>query len=123
MKQMTYLSKLTFILMTGLLTLSSPQVHAVETFYIADIEAVRSFNRDGRPPRISVELTDTAEVPAFEGQEFRAANPSRREMLATLLTAVSNGFQVEVLVESDELGVRDRPLIRELILVVPAPAP
>ena len=120
MKKTTYISKLMFIPMTGLLMLSSaPQAQAVEAWYTTEIDAVQTFNRSGRSPRILVELTDTATSPAFTGQEFRAPNRSRREMLATLLTAVSNGFQAEVLVDLDE----DSPLIRELVLIVPAAAP
>ena len=122
MKKTTYISKLMFIQMTGLLMLSSaPQAQAVEAWYTTDIDAVQTHNRDGgRTPRIFIELTDTAETPVFTGQEFRAPNQARREMLATLLTAVSNGFQAEVLVD---LEVGNRPLILDLVLLVPAPAP
>ncbi len=118
MKKTTYISKLMFIPMTGLLMLSSaPQAQAVEAFYTTDIDAVRTLHRDGRSPRIILELTDTAETPAFIGEDFRAPNRARREMLATLLTAVSNGFQAEVLVDLNEEGAS--PLIRDLVLIVP----
>lgn len=122
MKKTTYISKLMFILMTGMLMLSSAQAQAVDAWYTTEINAVQTHNRTGLSARIFVELTDTAETPVFEGQEFRVPNRSRREMLATLLTAVSNGFQAEVLVDLDELDVV-RPLIKDLVLIVPALAP
>ena len=61
-------------------------------------------------------LTDTAGNPAFANKTFIAKSGCENQMLATALTAVSNGLNVRVTTNPAQHG---RPVIEALVVVVP----
>ena len=110
-----YISKLVWVFITGLLVMSSAQ--AANEWFTTDVEAIRTRDKGANPPLVLVLLSDAAGSPAFTSKEFRIPNKSRKEMLATLLAAVTNGFQVEVFVD---LASANKPKLINLVLLVPA---
>ena len=111
-----YISTLIWVFITGLLVMSNAQA-AAEVF-VTDVEAVRTRDKGTSPPLVLVVLSDTDGSPAFTSKEFRVPDKSRKEMLATLLAAVTNGFQVQV---SVDLAAGNKPKLINLVLIVPAP--
>jgi hypothetical protein len=61
-------------------------------------------------------LTDTAGNPAFSNKTFIAKSGCENQMLATALTAISNGLNVRVTTNPSPHG---RPVIQALVVVVP----
>ncbi len=111
-----YISTLIWVFITSLLVMGNAQA-AAEVF-VTDVEAVRTRDKNTNPPLVLVVLSDTAGSPAFTSKEFKIPDKSRKEMLATLLAAVTNGFQVQV---SVDLAAGNKPKLINLVLIVPAP--
>ena len=62
-----------------------------------------------------IKLSDTAATPAFENRWFVALDSQKKEMLATALTAMTNGMQVWVNLSSS----RAYSIIRAMYLISP----
>ncbi len=104
-------------LVTGLFYVSSAM--AVPEFFICDIVSIgaKDRNSSNKPAKVIVTLDDSAGSPAFTKQEFKFPDRARKEMMATVLTALTNGFQVEVLTDLDTQS--KQPLITEIHIVTP----
>ncbi len=102
------------LMLTGVLYAGSAV--AVPQWYTCDIDTIGAKDRTdaGKPSKVVVTLDDTAGSPAFTDQEFKFPDRSRKEMMATVLTAITNGFQVDVFTDVD---VGKQPLIIEIHLV------
>ncbi len=111
-----YISTLIWVFITSMLVMGNAQ--AVTEVFVTDVEAVRTRDKGANPPLVLVVLSDTDGSPAFTSKEFKIPDKSRKEMLATLLTAVTNGFQVQV---SVDLAAGNKPKLINLVLIVPAP--
>jgi len=102
-------------LVTGLFYVSSAM--AVPEFFICDIDSIGAKDRQGKTPKVIVTLDDSAGSPAFTNQEFKFPSRARKEMMATVLTALTNGYQVEILTDLDTQA--SQPLITEIHVVTP----
>lgn len=98
----------------------------MEETFICDIESVGAAIIGGgrkAKPTILVRLTHDDAAPAFTDAEFQMDKKAGKEMLATALTAVSNGFQVDIVTDLDPLTFDPSsglPVIKEIhLLVIP----
>ena len=62
-----------------------------------------------------IKLSDTAATPAFENRWFVALDSQKKEMLAVALTAMTNGLNVLVYVDSPDIY----SIIRAMYLMSP----
>jgi len=105
---------ITVFLACALVVVFSMNVNAAEAFYTCTIDRVGGAN-SLNPMVMYVMLSDTKATPTFTRKYFRIPDANKKEVLAILLTAMSNNTTVTVWADEVPASSNDR-LIKQIYL-------
>jgi hypothetical protein len=103
------------VFLTGLTVVTTMLIFAASAFagtYTCKVKQAGPY----KGTEVRFVLTDTAGNPAFSNKTFIAKSGCENQMLATALTAISNGLNVRITTSPSQHG---RPVIHAMVVVVP----
>ncbi len=103
------------VFLTGLALMSAVFIFATSAFagsFTCKVNQAGPY----QAKEVRIVLTDTATSPVFQNKTFTAMAGSENQMLATALTAISNGLNVRVKTNPSQSGI---PVIQSMSVVVP----
>lgn len=101
-------------LVFSLVAVFSMNAHAADGWYTCTIDRVGGQNNNN-PMAIFVMLSDTKASPTFTKTYFRVPTTNANQVLAILLTALSNGSQIMAYVDPVPASSNDR-IVKQIYL-------
>lgn len=103
------------VFLTGLALVSAMLIFATSAFagmYTCKVKQAGPYNGT----QVRFVLSDTAGNPAFANKTFVAKAGCENQMLATALTAISNGLNIKVKTNPSQHG---NPILEAMVVIVP----